>query len=101
MSSTSLFAELVKKKNLRDLAMKKLAAIKEKEKDGQDGEVSIEAKPDTPATEDVNNIPIPMDNGPETQANPPLPHTPDQVNSTTGFGKRLHIFGINSLYTYN
>ncbi|KAF4520966.1 hypothetical protein B566_EDAN011602 [Ephemera danica] len=74
MSSTSLFAELVKKRNLREKAMK-LAAIKEKDKDGQDGEASNDAKTDAQA-EDINNIPIPMDN---VVVRPPEPPPPPRL----------------------
>jgi cyclin-dependent kinase 12/13 len=38
MCETSLFAELVKDKNMRELAMKRLAAIKEKKKENKDSE---------------------------------------------------------------
>jgi cyclin-dependent kinase 12/13 len=38
MSETSLFAELVKDKNMRELAMKRLAALKEKKKENKDSE---------------------------------------------------------------
>lgn len=78
MSETSLFAELVKDKNMRELAMKRLAAIKEKKKENKDSE----PEENTPVKEvastepcqpipvevdqttyimpsDVNNIPIP------------------------------------------
>lgn len=79
MSETSLFAELVKDKNLRELAMKRLAAIKEKQKDELEGETSGEGKNSEATEEDINNIPIPMDNGPGLQGHPPLPHMPDQV----------------------
>lgn len=79
MSETSLFAELVKDKNLRELAMKRLAAIKEKEKDGQDDIINA-MKISEATDDDINNIPIPMDNGPSSNANPPLPQTVDQVS---------------------
>lgn len=78
MSETSLFAELVKDKNMRELAMKRLAAIKEKKKENKDSEpeentpvkevantepsqpVPLEVDQSTYITpSDVNNIPIP------------------------------------------
>jgi cyclin-dependent kinase 12/13 len=78
MSETSLFAELVKDKNMRELAMKRLAAIKEKKKENKDSEpeestpvkevasaepcqaVPIEIEQTTYITpSEVNNIPIP------------------------------------------
>lgn len=78
MSETSLFAELVKDKNMRELAMKRLAAIKEKKKENKDSEpeentpvkevastepsqpVLVEVDQSTYITpSDVNNIPIP------------------------------------------
>jgi hypothetical protein len=80
MSETSLFAELVKDKNLRELAMKRLAAIKEKEKDEQEGEVTGDIKILEATQDDINNIPIPMDNGPGSNSYPPLPQTVDQVS---------------------
>jgi cyclin-dependent kinase 12/13 len=78
MSETSLFAELVKDKNMRELAMKRLAAIKEKKKENKDSEPEentpvkevASTEPCQPAPvevdqttyitpSDVNNIPIP------------------------------------------
>lgn len=78
MSETSLFAELVKDKNMRELAMKRLAALKEKKKENKDSEpeestpvkegastelsqaVLVDVDQTTYITpSDVNSIPIP------------------------------------------
>lgn len=78
MSETSLFAELVKDKNMRELAMKRLAALKEKKKENKDSEpeestpvkegasaessqaVVVDVEQTTYITpSDVNSIPIP------------------------------------------
>ncbi|XP_066998284.2 cyclin-dependent kinase 12 isoform X2 [Anabrus simplex] len=73
MSQTSLFAELVKDKNTRELAMKRLAAIKEKSANRDEAVEIITLDKDEPYSEasnpssvgmsvmDINNIPVPGD----------------------------------------
>lgn len=74
MSETSLFAELVKDKNMRELAMKRLAAIKEKKKENKDSE----PEECTPVKEVTNTEPsqvVPVDIGQSTYI------TPSDVNN--------------------
>uniref|UniRef100_A0A1B6D7P7 Cyclin-dependent kinase 12 n=2 Tax=Clastoptera arizonana TaxID=38151 RepID=A0A1B6D7P7_9HEMI len=78
MSETSLFAELVKDRNMRALAMKRLAALNDK--DGKDGDCVVTNQNDevdntlrehrTPV--DVNDIPVPDSTFPPLPP-PPLP----------------------------
>ncbi|XP_059478139.1 cyclin-dependent kinase 12 isoform X2 [Neocloeon triangulifer] len=75
VSSTSLFAELLKDRKNREKAMK-LAVLKDIKEEGEKpaGEKSS-------VSEDINCIPVPSDNGPNTA--PPVPAPPpDQVDAT-------------------
>lgn len=67
MSSNSLFAEILKDEKNREKAMKKLSVLKEI-KEEQDIK---------PNSNDIDNIPVPLDNGPVPP--PPAPPVPDQV----------------------
>ncbi|XP_071446876.1 cyclin-dependent kinase 12 isoform X2 [Hetaerina americana] len=107
MSETSLFAELVKDKNMRELAMKRLAAFKEKEKAKEENSIEIvdldkepseESLPSSsqPCSEpiphsnltvsqvmDVNSIPIPCESSAIKFPPSAGPSTPSAVAVTT------------------
>jgi hypothetical protein len=80
VSSTSLFAEILKDKKNREKAMKKLSVLKdfkeEIEKTAGDG------KAGGAGGDDVDSIPVPIDNGPAPLP-PPAPPVPDQVDNLT------------------
>ncbi|XP_063232565.1 cyclin-dependent kinase 12 isoform X2 [Bacillus rossius redtenbacheri] len=82
MSETSLFAELVKDKKMRDLAMKRLAAIKEKEasKDSEADDVVImeEVRPESPKS--MMDL-MPDEAPPYTEAAPVQPVSSEPVTS--------------------
>jgi hypothetical protein len=70
MSSNSLFAEILKDEKNREKAMKKLSVLK-------DIKEEQEVKPHS--NNDIDNIPVPSDNGPVPP--PPAPPVPDQVST--------------------
>lgn len=68
MSSNSLFAEILKDEKNREKAMKKLSVLKD-----------IKEEHDVKSnSNDVDNIPVPLDNGPVPPP-PAAPPVPDQV----------------------
>jgi cyclin-dependent kinase 12/13 len=98
MSETSLFAELVKDKNMRELAMKRLLAIKEKKKENKDSEpeesTPVKEGANTESSQalpvdvgqttyitpsDVNNIPIPCSDSVQP-SQPTYPSVPPPSN---------------------
>ncbi|XP_046390009.1 uncharacterized protein LOC124158759 isoform X2 [Ischnura elegans] len=79
MSETSLFAELVKDKNMRELAMKRLAAFKEKEKAKEENSIEIVDLDKEPSEESLPASAQPSLE-PMPQSNPPVSQVMD-VNS--------------------
>jgi len=77
VSSTSLFAEILKDKKNREKAMKKLAVLKDIKEEGD--KPAGETLPNSAGGDDVDSIPVPSDNGPVAVPPPPAPPVPDQV----------------------
>ncbi|PNF31464.1 hypothetical protein B7P43_G03409 [Cryptotermes secundus] len=90
MSETSLFAELVKDKNMRELAMKRLAAIKEKKKENKDSEPE-ECTPVKEVTSTEPSQVVPVDIGQSTYITPsdvnniPIPCSDTVQSSQAGY----------------